>query len=218
MILLVGADGNMGSRYKAILRFLGKPWKGVDVTHSEKYVMQNAYAAEGILIATPTDTHTQLVRKFMHLKKPILCEKPITKDMRDFRDLMAELQDHKTPFRMVNQYRVLAGDSRMGKSFYDYFKHGKDGLYWDCLQIIGLARGEIRISEESPVWRCMINGKPINLAHMDAAYIKYIQEWLQTPAQDLSQIIEAHEKTAELERIYKNGELPKHPDLHPSAN
>lgn len=207
MILLVGADGNMGARYKAILRFLGKEFRGVDKNNSDDAIMRAAHASDGILIATPTATHTQLIRKFMHLKKPLMCEKPITKDMKEFRALMAELQERKTPFRMVNQYRMLAGASRMGRSFYDYFKHGSDGIYWDCLQIIGLARGEIRIAEDSPIWRCMINGKAITLSHMDAAYIAYLQEWFKTPAQDLSQIIEAHEKTAELERACQLGKL-----------
>lgn len=204
-LLLIGANGNMGKRYSSILRFLGKDFVGVDVGHSAAYVNEQALRSDGILIATPTDTHAGLIRKFLKHGKPILCEKPVVKSMPEFRDLMSEIRDSKTPFRMVNQYRMLIDSRSLGKSHYNYFKHGNDGIYWDCLQIIGLARGEVKIEETSPVWRCKINGKTIHLGHMDAAYIAYLQHWFKHTNQDLEQIISAHEKTAELEKSSKDG-------------
>lgn len=204
-ILIVGASGNMGKRYAAILKYLGYSFTGVDVRSTNDEVEKAAEKAEGILIATPTETHCKLIQRFLPYKVPILCEKPISTNIAEFKETMDMVRGSFVPFRMVNQYRMLADRNSIGRSVYDYFRHGSDGLYWDCIQIIGLARGEIRLGEESPVWRCMINGKALTLSHMDAAYIGYIQEWFKNPRQDLGLIWEAHEKTAELERACRNG-------------
>jgi hypothetical protein len=204
-VLIVGADGNMGNRYAAILKFLGKDYIGVDVRNSIDEVNSAAEKADGILIATPTESHCALIKRFLPYRVPILCEKPISKNMIEFKETMGEVRGSFVPFRMINQYRMLTDRNSVGRTVYDYFRHGGDGLYWDCIQIIGLARGEIRLGEESPVWRCMINGRALSLSHMDAAYIGYIQEWFKTPAQDLGIIYDAHEKTDALERACRNG-------------
>lgn len=196
-ILIVGTHGSMGKRYEAILRYLGKQFVGVDKEHNRHYVNEQAAKADGIIIATPTDTHAEYIERFAPLSKPILCEKPVTKSIDELNRLLETVKSHKTPFRMMYQYKVLATQSSIGKSHYDYFRHGSDGLVWDCLQIIGLARGELRLGEASPVWSCVINGRTLNLAHMDAAYIAYVQKWLQNPAQDLGEILAIHQKTAD---------------------
>jgi hypothetical protein len=196
-ILIVGANGNMGKRYGAILTYLGKQWSGVDAEHNRHFVLASARASEGVIIATPTATHAQVIRDVLPAGKPILCEKPVTKNVVELKEILGEA---KTPFRMVYQYQLMVSGSRIGRSHYDYFRHGNDGLVWDCLQIIGLSRGKPDLGEASPVWRCMINGKALNLAHMDAAYIAYVQAWLKYPKQDPGEIIAIHEKVDDFER------------------
>lgn len=195
-ILVIGCHGSMGRRYQAILSYLGKPFRGVDLEHNRHYARKLAEESDGIILATPTKTHVELIREYLPLQKPILCEKPVCKDVAELKGLMAEIKDAKTPFRMMYQYQILADSSRIGKTHYNYFRHGSDGLAWDCLQIVGLARGECRLKESSPVWSCMINGKRLSIEHMDAAYVAYVQRWLQAPKQDPCEIIAAHEKTA----------------------
>jgi hypothetical protein len=203
-LLIVGAQGNMGQRYQAILRYLQLDSVGVDQNHSEKEILRAAMRSEGVIIATPTSTHVELSRLLLKAKKPVLCEKPITKNVAELKELMAQYEAEKVPYRMVYQYRMLLNPDRIGGTFYDYFKHGSDGLIWDCLQIIGLGRSDIRLKEKSPVWSCRINGQPLRLDHMDAAYIGYVQSWLRKPEQDRGEIIAIHEKTADFESSYKD--------------
>jgi hypothetical protein len=200
-VLIVGAQGSMGKRYQCILDYLQRPYICVDKIHTLAEIKRDASRASGIIIATPTNTHVNFIREFLPFRKPILCEKPITKDIAELKDLKDEILESKTPFRMTFQYEVLDQPSQNGPSRYNYFRHGNDGLVWDCLQIIGLARSEIKLGEDSPVWSCMMNGKALSLSHMDAAYIAYLQKWFHRPDDSLSKIVQVHEKTAE----YQNG-------------
>lgn len=196
-VLIIGANGNMGKRYGSILNYLGKEWSGVDIEHNKHYIRDVASKSEGVIVATPTDTHIRIIKDLLPLDKPILCEKPVTKNVTELKELTKGL---KGPFRMVYQYSILVDYIRIGRSHYDYFRHGNDGLSWDCLQVIALARGVPALGEQSPVWRCMINGKSLNLSHMDAAYIAYVQAWFRYPKHDLGEIVAIHEKVDAFDR------------------
>jgi hypothetical protein len=206
-ILLVGAEGNMGRRYQAILKFLGKDFVAVDKQHNRHFVKDQAARADGIIIATPTDTHLTLLAEFNEFKKPIMCEKPFTKDMRDMDLIVDMFTESRTPLNMIYQYQELGNPYSQGSTVYDYFKHGGDGLAWDCIQIVGLAKGALELSESSPLWTCSLNGWQVELSDMDAAYITHIEKWMAAPGQDLSEIREIHQKTDELHRSMKNGRV-----------
>lgn len=195
MITIVGANGSMGRRYQAIFNYLNIPFQALDALHTLGMVTQAVERSDGVVIATPTATHADFIRALAPLKKPILCEKPVVKDIAELKLLFEVLKDAGTPFRMMYQYSMLARTDRIGPSVYNYFRHGSDGLVWDCLQIIGLARGACHLREDSPVWSCKINGLRVEISHMDAAYIAYIQRWLRIPSQDPGEIIAIHEKT-----------------------
>lgn len=196
-VLLLGANGSMGTRYQSILKYLKIEPYCVDVHNSLREVEEAAKGSHAIIIATPTDTHAHLIRKLAPLKKPILCEKPITKNIQELKDLRKEIEELKTPFKMMFQYEVLHDPLRIGHTYYNYFRHGSDGLAWDCLQIIGLARGSIQLEETSPIWQCKINGKVLNFAHMDSAYIAAVQRWMNYPFHDLGRLVAIHEKVVE---------------------
>jgi hypothetical protein len=65
-----------------------------------------------------------------------------------------------------------------GKTIYNYFQSGDDSLLWDCFTIVGLATGEVELSNRSPVWSCQINGVPLDRANMDIAYVRMISSFL----------------------------------------
>lgn len=201
-ILIVGADGNMGQRYKAVLTYLGKEQWLTDVETPMPAMVKVAKEADGIIIATPTHTHTEIIRQLIPAKKPILCEKPVTTDIYDLQDLTRELEKRKVQLSMVMQYKTLLKEYSQGPSYYDYFKHGNDGLFWDCIQIIGLAADEPLLREESPVWKCAINGQEINVGQMDYGYIGYVDNWLLNPKQDLKYLLDIHKKTDAMEAKY----------------
>lgn len=195
MIVILGGNGSMGTRYQAILDYLKKPYQWIDVDTPASLANELKRVASGFIIATPTNTHADQVLGLLKYKKPILCEKPITKDLTQLKSLFDEIKASKAQFRMVYQYSLMVDPNRVGRSVYNYFKHGSDGLTWDCLQIVSLARGYLALCGKSPIWTCVINGKPLSIADMDAAYVAYIQKWLSDPSQDLGLLYAMHEKT-----------------------
>ncbi len=204
-ILILGANGNMGKRYATILKHLGKETIRLDWDYTPSDFENAMTKADGVIIATPTTTHAELISKCNPFRKPILCEKPISKDVSIVKNVLNELDDSKTPFSMVFQYEELLNHFFPGVTYYNYFKHGGDGLVWDCIQLIGLAEDAIILGEDSPVWRCQINGHSIDISQMDGAYIDFISKWLLMPKRDLGFIREIHEKTAEVERTAVHG-------------
>lgn len=173
-IMLLGGKGNMGQRYAAILRKLGAEPVICDVGDDPLLHKD----VSGVIITTPTPRHRESILEVAPLQVPIICEKPIS----SLPDTLPLLRDKLTragvpSFSMIHQYRHFETGIK-GKSFYNYFKHGSDGLVWDCFQVITLATGPIFLAEDSPIWQCEINGTPLDLRQMDFAYVREIAEWL----------------------------------------
>ena len=156
--------------------------------------------SDGVIIATPTKTHIAFIERFIKHRKPILCEKPISTSIEALRDILADVRDSKTNLTMTMQYKILCKPTASGASYYNYYNTGKDGLVWDCIQIIGLSNGVVRIDNNSPIWTCSINGHVLSIADMDGAYVEYVRRWIKGPGQDISEIKEVHEKTHEVEK------------------
>jgi len=176
-IAVIGANGNMGRRYAMILEQF-TDCEVVRIDWENRY-KRDGHDCDGFIIATPTKCHLDDIQYYSHYDKPILCEKPITKDIDDLKEIL-DLPD--LDLSMINQYHFL--EDRMGPipgilpTFYNYFKTGNDSLFWDCINIIGTARGSFDIKNDSLVWECQINGWPIDLRDMDEAYIWNIQDWV----------------------------------------
>lgn len=200
-VYIYGCLGNMGKRYSAILESLGHQWAGEDTSEDDlcgdEFILQDA---DAVIVATPTNTHVGIIRSLKRCGKPILCEKPITKDLAELETLIEELQLAGTRLEMVSQYDHLKLAQVSGKpTIYNYFKHGGDGIRWDCINIIKHANDLVILREDSPVWQCQINGKRLSLADMDQAYVDMIERWLMDPRDDLNPILEAHRKVHEME-------------------
>lgn len=184
----------MGQRYKAILKHLGHEFFCVDVDIHEDTTLGLAHMSDGIIVASPTDTHHYYINLLAPLSIPILCEKPICKSEDGLKDIIEICEANKTRLTMMMQYYVLTVASDAGTSYYDYFRTGPDGLPWDCFQIIALAKRDIRIKNESPVWSCAINGRKLNIADMDKAYISFVRSWIDGYKQTSQELIEMHKK------------------------
>lgn len=198
-VFIYGYAGNMAARYCAILDALKHEHGGLDVRTGPGAVNFAEDEADAFIIATPTATHLDVIKRAAKFGKHILCEKPISKDMAALKAAMAECRTNKVSLQMVSQYDELAEPRSVGPTHYDYFKSGPDGLYWDCINIIWNASGAVTLSNKSPYWTCAINGKALSLAHMDWAYVEMIRRWLLAPRDDITRIIASHEKCARLE-------------------
>ena len=196
-VYVVGNRGNMARRYTAILDHLGVDHCGHD--RGEEPNEGNLASATHIIIATPTLCHLADIVRYGRYGKPILCEKPFTTDVDELWKFEREHRTILPLISMVNQYAQLTSVADApGLSSYDYFKSGGDGLIWDCINIIGLARGEIKLRNASPIWKCQINGRPLSIAGMDYAYVDMIVEWLRYPVSNFEYAKIAHAKVVNI--------------------
>lgn len=200
-IFIFGIDGNMGRRYKSILEHLGHDAVGFDITHKNaKFDAASVHGCKGIIIATPTDTHYSYIQTCRKFKLPILCEKPIS---RDFSEVMTACE--MSNLTMVNQYKYLDSPGAFGVTYYDYYNHGRDGLFYDCINIVGNARDRALLLDNSPMWHCILNGRVLSISEMDYAYISMIQDWLNNlEAGNSDYILKSHIKVCELVNATKD--------------
>lgn len=197
-VMIVGADGSMGKRYQAIFNHLEISTICVDKHTSTKDLFDGAEKAQAVVLATPTDLHAHCLDVFSQYQVPILCEKPLAKSIEELnfiRDVI--VRERKVNLTMTMQYEMLVQPGARGNSWYDYFRHGNDGLGWDCLQIIGLAKSKFLLEEKSPIWKCGLNGQPLSLSDMDLAYVRFIQRWISQPGDDISRLFDIHLKVME---------------------
>ncbi|HEV7647505.1 MAG TPA: Gfo/Idh/MocA family oxidoreductase [Actinophytocola sp.] len=61
--------------------------------------------SDGVLVATPTDTHPALVRACLAARTPVLCEKPIAADLAEMTALVAAIEAGDTPVLVGFQRR-----------------------------------------------------------------------------------------------------------------
>jgi hypothetical protein len=199
MIALIGSEGSMGKRYQAILKYLGQDYLPLDRQFmSQDEIIERASSCKQIIIASPTATHFDYLKNLITTKADILCEKPVSKNLAELEELHSFCNRLNLKYYMVMQYKELVNPFEKGTwTEYNYFRHGNDGLYWDCLQPIALANGAIRISDDSPVWSCTINDQKLSLADMDQAYVDMLTRWLEGRyEQSLDEIYGAHVKVA----------------------
>lgn len=196
-VYIFGYKGNMGRRYRAVLSHLGHAAGGEDLDAVLGFSLADA---DAVIVATPTDSHVGLLRALKDCGRPILCEKPLSKNVAEVRGLLEELKTAGTRLAMVNQYAELDDPRAIGVTSYNYYRHGGDGLYWDCISLIRQARGLVSLREDSPVWQCVLNGRRLTLGEMDQAYIDMLKRWLSDPTTtDYDEILRAHSKTFALE-------------------
>lgn len=200
-IYVIGADGNMGSRYRAILKYLEHEAWGIDLPYiyGESLTRTEAQASDGVIVTTPTESHLDILEMLEGVSVPILCEKPFINRESQMKRLESYLENTKSNISMVSQYDYLVyPEQRLGLTKYDYFKSGKDTLPWDCINIIYHATGKIELKNESPVWRCVVNGIALNLSMMDYAYIEMIEKWIANPGEsNKDRIFRSHQKVVE---------------------
>lgn len=187
-VVVIGAEGIMGRRYRAILKHLGHEAECFDLPPRPVSLAETVLHAGKVIVATPTETHYPVVASLLtgkrhHLKGcDLLIEKPMAKTMDEVTQIYEAAERAGAHVYCVNQYRFLPEAAQFtkqaGDSSYRHFHHGRDGLNWDCFQIHALAKGAVYLSEDSPVWGCTINGVEIDIKNMDRAYVMMIKDFL----------------------------------------
>ncbi len=181
MYAIVGANGNMGRRYSAILKTINVEFLELDV--EDKLSYKNKEKLDGVIICTPTDKHLFNITEYNMVPK-ILCEKPLCSDEDDYEHFKSLVKNFglKDKIFIVNQYGFMpdCGTSINIGTIYNFYNTGKDGLLWDCFNIIGLDKtGFIDLKNDSPLWKCSINGLKKDVKDVNESYLFMINDWLQ---------------------------------------
>jgi len=205
MICIIGASGNMGKRYQSVCKYLNIPFDGLDVNDP---LPVNDPKYTHYVIATPTVSHEKILHYLcavnsMPLK--ILCEKPILCD--DPQSILKFAEERGHEIYMVNQYAYYSHQIHMkydgaGRTSYNYYNSGGDGIFWDCIQLIYLAKNEISLSNNTPIWYAEINGVELDRETIDLCYVKMIHDFWEDgkvygQRWDKHDIIAAHNKVME---------------------
>jgi hypothetical protein len=184
LVCVVGSNGNMGRRYLSVLRHLAIESCGVDEHDSLSEV-----DATHFIVATPTDSHIDVLKEIISTRPEpvsVLCEKPFVKtDSVDTQKILAamtifsEYEQHGSNLYMVNNYAYYPQLTHTkGLTVYDYYHSGGDGLEWDCIQLIHLAKGKMLLSNSSPAWTVYINGTLLSKDHIDQSYISMVDDFV----------------------------------------
>jgi hypothetical protein len=194
---IVGVQGNMGHRYWALMKYIESLKPHVKTTGSD-IGEPVPLDKDRYIICTPTENHNEMIQYLLYeTKGQVLCEKPISKKPEDIDELNSLDAKELDRLRMVNQYRYIHKPlHRDGfKTVYSFFNSGKDGIAWDCINLLGLAQGEVSLSNSSPFWICELNGYRLNRNDVDEAYFHMLWAWFKGQSEDdWKYIVHAHNK------------------------
>lgn len=168
-VCVIGGKGSIGSRYVAILKYLGHEPIVWDLPEAES---QDLPEAEKYIIATPTDTHYEWCKKLIAKNATFLCEKPLSKNLKECEELALYRNGY-----VVNNYAFVVECMIVPKPplkiKYDYYRTGNDGLYWDCCQIINIDP-TADLKNISPILNISFYGELVPYRWIEASYIAMI--------------------------------------------
>ena len=181
-ICVIGGLGSAGRRYCAILKYLGIKYEIIDFDiPSSVYGMTASQTFSNgdwdrAIIATPTDTHYSYSKALIKMGKSFLCEKPLSVSLEECEELVK--MDQEKLGSIVNNYFFAFGNSRQKPDlFYDYYHTGKDGLLWDCCQLLYLDP-QCVLRNRSPIWTVRNGRTTLSYETLERSYITMIQCWL----------------------------------------
>lgn len=181
-VLLIGCNGSIGRRYAAILKFLGIEYNGIDVHNENLLYDVKKSDFSHCIIATPTNTHFDMCKKIALKGIPFLCEKPLSKSPEECKEIIKIANECMVSGFVVNNW---AHTYKIGgvwqpntcKVFYDNYHTGKDGLLWDCCQLVYLSdkAENMHLLTLMPYMQAMIGGYTITHEDVAVSYIKMIR-------------------------------------------
>ena len=190
MILLIGGLGSIGTRYRAILDYIGEKYVVWDTVAVDTANMPEKF--DSAIIATPTFTHPYFCKLMEGMKKPYLCEKPVT----------TERGETLSGGHTVCNYKYLIEPGQ--QIHYNYYKTGSDGLLWDCCQLVYLDPNAVLL-KTSPRWHLMANNQLIAYRDLENSYVSMIRDFVKGNYKKLWTIEEGLAMTdAVLERMERD--------------
>jgi len=196
-VTIVGCNGSMGRRYSAILKYLNIPFDGIDIKDAFKRT-----GTKRAIICTPTRSHTVVVENLMEAGYDnFLIEKPMFDREEDYNWALAN--SHLCKMQMVCNYKFINGVG--GHTYYNYYDSGKEELWCNLFQLIGLAESEFEFRDNHPVWSCVLNGRILMLDDVHSSYITMIEAWMNDePLIDVKTALQWFHKAKKWQEDYEN--------------
>ena len=82
---------------------------------------------------------------------------------------------------------------------YNYFDSGKDGFFWDVIQLIHLC-GRFKYDRTRPAFEAKVDGLGVTLEHIHASYVIMVSEWLHGDRNKLWSLTDAIKATERVEK------------------
>ena len=209
-VAIIGAHGNMGRRYSAIVRYLGHEVLEHDPLAGTSCDLLTA-DYQAAIIASPIDTHVYYCLQLACYGKPFLCEKPISKDVAQVRRVAEICYRKGTPGYMVNNwaYALDCDDppkpKTIGRIHIDCYNTGDDGA-WDLIQPLWLvsAPDRLTVRHKSPALLVACDKGLILRDAFDWSYKHTVEAFLLDECYGLwpidADIVTAHERVLEYEQ------------------
>jgi hypothetical protein len=178
-VIVLGANGSIGRRYCAILKYLKIPF---DVYDSQEFWKPTDNFSH-VIVATPTDTHGEYVKRLAESGHWSLIEKPLTKDRQELEELKKH-QDSERIFSVCNLRYTCLNFQKPVTIEYDFYNTGKDGTVWDCIQLFYMDK-QAKIRTNSPFLKFRINHVSITHRMVEESYIKMLQDFLSYKTKNL---------------------------------
>lgn len=178
-VLLIGSEGRIGSRYRAILNYMEVEFACYDPKLPEEPLL---HEFDKWIIASPTHTHFYWCSKALEMGKTFLCEKPLSESIEECERLVAMEQESKGHGYVVCNYKYVVKHNmawrlyNKGKLSYNYYNPG-DRPEWGCCQLIYLDE-DCDIKTTSPVWKFRVNSVVIDYKWLEWSYVRMIEDFL----------------------------------------
>ncbi len=93
--ILANSDAELAAIYDPINNEINSLQKRYSFQQMSLEDIANNDQIKGVLICTPTDTHVDLIKRFLHTKKAVFCEKPLDLNLRKVKKLVQLVSESK---------------------------------------------------------------------------------------------------------------------------
>lgn len=209
-LLIIGAAGQIGTRYRHVLNYLGRGFISHDINFIQDTLPREVFITHKllkdwrhlpVLVCTPSHTHYKTVKRLMDLGyTKFLVEKPVFTEGTHYYEALDWRLDGISIHAAMN-YKELDDKTSEGFTVYKNFYAGKEKTKWNLFQPVALARGDIEIDLRCPIWTCYLNGKKISLEQINQSYLEMIKKYLSNDHRCVT-LSEAHDYFYKVERWF----------------
>lgn len=182
MILIVGCDGSIGSRYQMALTGMGEPYRGWDIVHEMEIDSSDCDRA---IVATPTPKHLASVEDLLLCHtgiRNVLVEKPLADSVNDAMAIVSMCEQAGVDLRCVCNWRWCVPSMELAAGSHDiYYRSpslGREDPWMNVCQPIHYAKGHTPDIGLSDLWVGSIDSTPMEYLDICMSYRHMLYHWI----------------------------------------